>query len=79
MIPGFFLKLADNIGDIFAYGVIPAKTVEDIPRRLNPVTLVHCVVRHMDLSSSNVTRCINDVNRFKFMNADGDELFAYTE
>ena len=79
MNPGFFLKLAENTGNGFAYVVLPAKTVEYIPRRRNPVTLVRSVVRSMDLSSSNVSRCIKDVAIFKFMNADGDELFVDTE
>ena len=79
MEPGFFLKLAENTGDGFAYVVLPAKDIKDIPRRRNPVTLVRCVVRPRDLASSCVPRCIKEFNSFKFLNENGEELFSNSE
>ena len=75
MEPGFFLKLAENTGDGFAYVVLPAKDIKHIPRRRNPVTLVRCVVRPRDLTSSCVPRCIKEFDSFKFLNENGEELF----
>ena len=56
MSPGFFLKLAENIGDGFAYHVLPAKNINDIPSYRKPIVLERCVVRPRDLSSSDVPR-----------------------
>ena len=68
--------MTENIGDGFAYHVLPAKTVNDIPRYCNPVVLVHCVDRFWELSSSEAPRCSQYADRFKFTNANNDELFA---
>ena len=48
MEPGFFLKLADNTGDSFAYEILPARSYEDIPLRKNPTVLVRCIVRERE-------------------------------
>ena len=79
MSPGFFLKLAENTGDGFAYHVLPAKDIKDIPRHRNPVVLVRCVVNPRDLSSSDAPRCSKYVDRFKIYNTNGDELFFDVE
>ena len=76
MIPGFFLKIAENTCDGFACHVLPAKDIKDIHRYRNPVVLVRCVVRPRNLSSSDAPRCSKDLDGFKFINANGDELFA---
>ena len=52
MSPGFFLTLAENTGDGFAYVVLPGKEYTYIPTHRNTVTLVRCVVRSRDLTSS---------------------------
>ena len=79
MSPGFFLKIAEKTGDGFAYHVLPAKDIKDIPRYRNPVVLVRCVVRPRHLSSSDAPRCSKDVDGFKFYNKNGDELFSNEE
>ena len=79
MSPGFFLKLAENTGDDFAYHVLPANTEKDIPRHRNPVVLVRCVVIPRDLSSSDAPRCSKNVDGSKFHNTNGDELFSNVE
>ena len=79
MSPGSFLKITENTGDGFAYHVLPAKDITDIPRYRSPVVLVRCVVRPRNLSSSDAPRCSKDVDGFKFTNANGDELFADVE
>ena len=48
MEPGFFLKLADNTGDSFAYEILPGKEYKDIPLRRNSTVLVRCIVRERD-------------------------------
>ena len=80
MSPGFFLCLAENTGDGFAYVILPAKEYKDIPLRRNPITLVRCVVRSRDLSSEFAPRCIKeDDEQFKFFNSEGVELFGENE
>ena len=66
MEPGFFLKLAESTGDGFAYHILPGKEYKDIPTTRNPVTLVRCVVRSRDLSSSMVPRCHKEDDEFNF-------------
>ena len=79
MSPGFFLKIADNIDDGFAYHVLPAKDINDIPRYRKPVVLVRCVVRPRDLSLWDAPLCLKYMDGFKLTNANGDELFAEVE
>ena len=79
MSPDFFLKLAENTGDGFAYHVLPAQAIKDIPKYRNPVVLVRYVVRPRDLSSSEAPRCSKDVDGFKFCNTDGEEVFSSAE
>ena len=74
MSPGFFLCLAENTGDGFAYVVLPGKEYKDISIHHNPVTLVRCVVRGRDLSSVSVPSCIQDDDEFKIYNSQGIEL-----
>ena len=76
MSPGFFLKLAENTDDSFAYVVLPAQSYDDIPRRSNPVTLVRCVVRQREMSETIAPKCIKVDNAVKFYNAKGRELLA---
>ena len=73
---GFFLKIAENMGGEFAYHVLPAKDIKYIPKYCSLVVLVRCVVRPRDLSLSDAPRCSKDVDRFKFTNPNGDDLFA---
>ena len=75
MSPGFFLKIAENTGDGFAYHVLPAKNINDIPSYHNPVVLVRCVVRPRDMFSFDVFRCSKDVYGLKFTNGNRDQLF----
>ena len=79
MRPGFFLKLAENTGDGFAYVILPALEYKDIPRTRNPTTLVRCVVRKRDISSHVAPRCKRVNGEFKFSNHKGDELIGDDE
>ena len=79
MSPGFFLCLAENTGDGFAYVVLPGKDYKDISLHRNPVTLVRCVVRSRDLTSSIAPRCMQDDVGFKFYTSKGVELFGEEE
>ncbi len=45
----------------------------------NPVTMVRCVVRSRDLTSSCIPICIKDDEGSKFFNTDGFELFGEEE
>ena len=79
MSPGFFLKLAENTGDDFAYHVLVANNIKDIPQHRNLVVLVRCVVRRSDLVPSDEPRCSKDVDWFRFYKTNGDELFSNVE
>ena len=79
MSPGFFLCLAENTGDGFAYVVLPGTKYKDIPLYRNPVTLVRCVVRSRDLSSCNIPRCVKNDKGFTFLTDDGVELLGEEE
>ena len=79
MILGFFLKIAENKGGGFAYHVLSAKNTKDIPRYRNPVVLARCVVRPRDISSSDTPRCSKDVDGFKLINTNIDDLLAEVE
>ena len=76
MEPGFFLDLADNIGDRFAYAILPVKDVKDIPLGHNHTTLTRCVVRARDLTCPDVPLCQEECNGFHFYNVAGKEIFG---
>ena len=76
---GFFLDIAANTGDGFAYIILPVTTHADIPNRRSPVTLVRSVIRSRDLSNVEAPRCTQTLEGFKFYNRDGDELVGEEE
>ena len=68
--------MAENTGESFAYHILPAKTINNVPRYRNPVVLVRLVVRPRYLFSPGAPRYSKDVDGFKFYNTNGDELFS---
>ena len=48
MQPGFFLELAENIGDGFAYEILPVKDYSEIPLQGCLTTVIHSVVRQRE-------------------------------
>ena len=71
MEPGFFLKLADNTGDSFAYEILPGKEYKDIPLRRNPTVLVRCIVRERDYGDNNVPTYRKDPVNLEVLNSNG--------
>jgi len=65
---GFFLDIAANTGDGFAYVILPVKDHADIPNRRSPVTLVRSVIRSRDISTVEAPRCTQTLEGFKFYN-----------
>jgi len=76
---GFFLDIAANTSDGFAYFILPVKDHADIPNHRSPVTLVRSVIRSHDISTVEAPRCTQTLDRFKFYNQDGDELVGEEE
>ena len=74
MEPGFFLKMADNTGDSFAYEILPGKTYEDIPLRRNPTVLVRCVVRERDYGADKAPLYTEKKHNLGIFNSEGKEI-----
>ena len=74
MEPGFFLKLADNTGDGFAYEILPVKNYEDIPLRRNPTVLVRCVVREREYGNDRSPIYREKNNELTVYNSEGKEV-----
>ena len=74
MEPGFFLKLADNTGDGFAYEILPVKNYENIPLRRNPTVLVRCVVREREYGNNKSPTYREKNNELTVYNSDGKEV-----
>ena len=73
------MKLIENIGDGFAYVILHAKNINNIPRRRNPVNVVRYVLRPRHLTSSYVPRYIKEFDYFKFCTETGEELLSDEE
>ena len=52
MQPGFFLGLAENVGDGFAYEILPVKDYSDIPLHRHVFTVIRSVVRGREITES---------------------------
>ena len=76
MKPGFFLSLAENTGDGFAYVLLPVETLEELPTRRNPTTLTRCVVRARDTSSCDIPQCQKDGEDIVITNSSGKVLIG---
>ena len=74
MQPGFFLKLADNTGDSFAYEILPRKCYEDIPLRRNPTVLVRCVVRERDYGADKAPLYTEQKRYLSVFDSEGKEV-----
>ena len=74
MKPGFFLKLADDTGDLFAYEILPAKEYKDIPLKRNPTVLVRCIVRGRDYGDDNAPLYRRDNCNFSIVDSKGPEV-----
>ena len=79
MEPGFFLDLAENTGDGFAYVILPVKDVKDIPLGHNSTTLTRCVVQAIDLNCLDVPICQEEHDGFHFYKFSGKEIFGSEE
>ncbi len=76
MLPGFFLGVAESVGDGFSYIILPCEKYEDIPTRRNPITLIRSVVRKREINASPDATpiCQEVLDGFKFTNIHGEEL-----
>ena len=71
MEPGFFLKLADNTGDSFAYEILPVKEYKDIPLNRAPKVLVRCIVREREYGDDNAPIYRKESGKFQVHNSVG--------
>ena len=74
MEPGFFLDIADNIGDNVSYVVLPVKYWNKIPIHRRPTSLVCSVVRSRLADSSNSPNCVVSPEGFKVYNMHGGDF-----
>ena len=79
MEPGFFLGLADNIGDNFSYIILPVKHWNKLPVHRRPTTLVRSVVRSIRIESSDSLICVKSPDGFKVYNRYGEDLCGTEE
>ena len=69
----FFLQLAENTGDGFAYKILPVAEYTDIPTHGRLITVIRSVVRKQDLQkliAPYVTKNCNDI--LEITNRNGD-------
>ena len=75
MHPGFFLKLAENTGDGFAYEILPVSEYSDIPTHGRLITVIHSVVRKRNLNNTYAPHIsINNNEIFEITNRNGDPI-----
>lgn len=80
MEPGFFLNVAENTGDGFAYVILPGKEYSDIPTSGRLDILVRGVVRARDIASfSGPPRVVEDGVNLRFLDSEGHELIGDDE
>ena len=74
MKPGFFIGIADTVGDGFSYLIIPGQSYEDIPLRFaRPIT--RSIVRLRDMSDEHSPFVREEENgSYDFVNAQGVSL-----
>ena len=75
MLPGFFLGLAENTGDGFAYTILPVAEYSDIPTRGRLFTVVRSVVRTRQLSDSYAPHVfVNNDETLEITNRHGEHI-----
>ena len=73
MKPGFFLKLADNTGDSFAYESLPTRPYEDIALGKNPTVLVRCIARVREYGDDKAPLYRKEEVNIDIYNSDGKQ------
>ena len=73
---GYFLGVANNVGDSFSYIVLPTLELDKYEKRkrYKPITLIRSVVQMRKLTEVEAPTCTKTTNGFIFFNSTGIQL-----